>query len=113
MEVKLTYWSAATALSHLVFVVSCVMPLLPVKVRHCANIPLSPSDVLVTIGEETEYSNCSDGDVQLASGQTAVSGRLEVCYSKAWGTVCNYAWGNMDSRVACRQLGFQPYGKDS
>jgi hypothetical protein len=63
------------------------------------------------LGEETEYSNCSDGDVRLADGQTALSGRLEVCYSKTWGTVCNYAWGNEDSGVACRQLGFQPYGK--
>ena len=57
------------------------------------------------------YSNCSDGELRLAGEQTAVSGRLEVCYNKAWGTVCNYLWGNYDSRVACSQLGFQPYGK--
>ena len=59
------------------------------------------------------YSDCSDGDLRLAGERTAVSGRLEICYNKAWGTVCNNAWGSDDSRVACRQLGFQPYGENA
>lgn len=57
------------------------------------------------------YSDCSDGDIRLTGERTAHSGRLEVCYNKAWGTVCDFAWGDDDSRVACRQLGFQAYGK--
>ena len=57
------------------------------------------------------YSDCSDGELRLTGERTAASGRLEICYNKAWGTVCNNAWGVTDSRVACRQLGFQPYGK--
>ena len=63
------------------------------------------------VEEPIVYSDCSDGDLQLGGEKTAVSGRLEVCYNKVWGTVCNYAWGDDDSRVACRQLGFQAYGK--
>lgn len=59
---------------------------------------------------QTIFSNCSDGDLRLTGKVTATSGRLEVCYNRAWGTVCNYDWGNTDSRVACRQLGFQPSG---
>ena len=58
------------------------------------------------------YSNCTDGELRLAGERTTVTGRLEVCYNKAWGTVCNYAWGDEDSHVACGQLGFQSYGND-
>lgn len=58
------------------------------------------------------YSDCSDGDLRLAGERTAVSGRLEICYNNVWGTICNNVWGNGDSRVACRQLGFQPYGEE-
>ena len=64
-----------------------------------------------SVGEQTMYSNCTDGELRLAGKRTAVTGRLEVCFNKAWGTVCDYEWEDDDSRVACSQLGFQPYGK--
>ena len=67
-------------------------------------------DHFTIIEEQTTYSNCSDGELQLAGKVTATSGRLEICYNRAWGTVCNYGWGTTDSVVVCRQLGFQPYG---
>ena len=56
------------------------------------------------------YSDCSDGELRLAGKVTATSGRLEVCYNRAWGTVCSYAWGTTESRLACQLLGFQAYG---
>ncbi len=37
------------------------------------------------------------------------SGRLEVSYNKAWGTVCDNNFGPNNARVACRQLGYANY----
>lgn len=119
--------SAATALSSSVHAMTTVMHQLSVKVhKHfvhrrralCQHIMHTPykhnyCKLLLMAGEETIYSNCSDGELRLGGKLTATSGRLEVCYNRAWGTVCNYGWGINDLRVACHQLGFQPYGKIS
>ena len=67
-------------------------------------------NIIIQTDEQTIYSNCSDGEIRIAGRVTTTSGRLEVCFNRAWGTVCNYAWGTNDFRVACRQLGFQAFG---
>ena len=38
-------------------------------------------------------------------------GRVEVCVSGLWGTVCNDHFSQVDFRVVCRQLGFSIFGK--
>lgn len=59
---------------------------------------------VVVIELEVEPGNCSDGDVRLVDG-SILRGRLEVCVSNAWGTVCGTQFGLSEAEVACAQLG--------
>jgi len=38
-------------------------------------------------------------------------GRVEICLSGSYGTICDDFWNNQDASVVCEQLGFSPYGK--
>ena len=62
------------------------------------------------LANKTEYDSCSDGDIRLVGGSTDNEGNVQICYSNAWGSVCDDNWGIADSNVVCHQLGFQPYG---
>ena len=55
-------------------------------------------------------TNCTDGELRLRGGATSREGRVEMCYDRQWGTVCDDYWGTNDAKVACRQLGFSSYG---
>ena len=48
---------------------------------------------------------CSIGDVRLLGSTSPLEGRVEVCTSAGWGTVCDNGWSTADGRVVCRQLG--------
>ena len=48
----------------------------------------------------------SGRNLRLVDGWSANAGRLEVFYGGAWGTVCDHSWNDVDSEVACKELGF-------
>ena len=50
---------------------------------------------------------CDDGDIQLMNGTVTSlsSGRVEVCFSNSYGSICGMRWDEADATVVCRQLG--------
>ena len=54
---------------------------------------------------------CIQGDIRLVDGADFRQGRVEVCNSNAWGTVCDDFFGADEATVACRQLGLNGDGR--
>ena len=49
---------------------------------------------------------CADGDVRLIGGNSALEGRVEMCYNEEWGTICDLGFGRPEAAVVCNQFGY-------
>lgn len=56
---------------------------------------------------------CESGAIRFVGGTVAWEGRVEVCKSELWGTVCDDLWDTDDANVACGQAGFSGLSKFS
>lgn len=49
-------------------------------------------------------------ELRLVGGITEREGRVEICLSQQWGTICDELWSNEDAQVVCRQLSLPTTG---
>ena len=54
---------------------------------------------------------CTDGQLRLVGGNVDNEGRVEICLSNEWGTICHDYWSTNDANVVCSVLGFADSGK--
>ena len=55
-------------------------------------------------------TGCTEGDARLMNGYLLQEGRLELCISGVWSTICDTDFDQSDALAACTQLGYDYAG---
>ena len=51
------------------------------------------------------------GQVRLVGGTNNLEGRVEICASGTWSTVCDDFWSEAEAKIVCQQLGYPSDGE--
>ena len=57
-------------------------------------------------GKDIPEQGCNESEVRLVDGRTEKDGQVELCLNGFWDSVCDDNWDERDTRVVCRQLGY-------
>lgn len=63
-----------------------------------------------SVVKELLPANCTTGDVRLVDGLTPAKGRVEICISRVWASLCSYRFHIEEANVVCGQLGYLRIG---
>ena len=83
-----------------------ILVLCAVAIHHTHSFWLQCVYNLSTDPRSTSEASCTDWDIRLVNGSNPLEGRLEICFNRAWGTVCSTKFSIKDANVTCNQLGF-------
>ena len=56
---------------------------------------------------------CDNGAIRIVGGESELEGRVEVCLSGVWGSICGVDWTDLNAAVVCNQSGFAITGESS
>ncbi|KAG9466924.1 hypothetical protein GDO78_015888 [Eleutherodactylus coqui] len=74
------------------------------SLSQCSSV-LSKGHQMQSGEAEVLCSQAGAARIRLVGGDSSCSGRVEVFYQRAWGTVCDDTWDLNDAHVVCRQAG--------
>lgn len=66
--------------------------------------------IIIFFTDHERELKCCDGDIRLLDGRALNEGRVEVCHSGRWKTVCDNSWSEREAKVVCKQLGYSDQG---
>lgn len=71
---------------------------------------------IINDAEKGQSEGCnidSEGKRSAPSFETAIEGRIEVCFQNVWGAIYDTNFTNLDAAVACHQLHYSRSGNAS